>query len=140
MSDITPTLDGEWLVGRVNRARWLEGDIVHVVLGNDAHRDGQVYDEEDGRDALSMVDRLVADHERFSTLTDIRRLRKTTAAVRRLPSHPKATRLALLVDGPVSRMLGNAYMGITKPRHATKLFTEESAALEWLMEAVMSND
>ncbi|MGB0589397.1 MAG: hypothetical protein ACPGU1_06945 [Myxococcota bacterium] len=129
------TANGEWLVGRVNRARWLQGDIVHVVLGSPEHHKGDVYDEADGRDALSVVDQLVTDHERVFCLTDIRGVRNTTARVLRLPSHPKTTRLALLIGGPVGRMLGNAYLGITKQRQDTKLFSDEHAAIAWLREA-----
>ena len=128
----------QWLVGRVNRVRWLNHEIVHVVLGTDAHRNGHIYDEDDGRDALALVNELVSDREGFLILTDITGVRNTTASVRRLPSHPKTQRLALLVDVPVSRMLGNAYMGITKPKHATKLFTDADKAIAWLSQSVDS--
>ena len=128
-------MENEWLVSDANRARWRTEGVLHVVLGNDDHHLGQVYDEADGRDALGMVDRLIGERDNVLNLTDIRRLRKTTAAVRRLPSHPKTARLAFLVGGPVSRMLGNAYLGITKLPHATRLFTDEASAVSWLLEA-----
>ena len=134
-----PVVEGEWLVGRVNRVRWLNHQIVHVVCGTDAHRSGHIYDEDDGREALALVHGLVSDRGGFLILTDITGVRNTTASVRRLPSHPKTQRLALLVDGPVSRMLGNAYMGITKPKHATRLFTDTERAIAWLTQATDSD-
>ena len=51
-----------------------------------------LYDEDDGRDALAVVNELVSDRDGFLILTDITGVRNTTASVRRLPSHPKTER------------------------------------------------
>lgn len=39
---------------------------------------------------------------------------------------------AMLVPTPVSKVLGNFFLGLNKPRHALRLFTSEAEALEWL--------
>lgn len=40
--------------------------------------------------------------------------------------------VALLVDSPVSRVIGNFFLGINKPPFPTKLFTSETQAIKWL--------
>ena len=39
---------------------------------------------------------------------------------------------AMLVPTPVSKVLGNFFLGLNKPRHALRLFTSEADAIEWL--------
>ena len=40
--------------------------------------------------------------------------------------------IAILIDSPVSRMIGNFFIGLDKPTAPTKLFTSENEAIEWL--------
>jgi hypothetical protein len=40
--------------------------------------------------------------------------------------------IALLIQSPVSRIIGNFYISLNKPAVPTRLFTDESAALLWL--------
>ena len=40
--------------------------------------------------------------------------------------------LALVTDSPVSRMLGNLFIGLQKPAYPVKLFTNETEARKWL--------
>lgn len=40
--------------------------------------------------------------------------------------------LGIVVNSPLSRVVGNFFMGLNKPRVDTKLFRTEEAALEWL--------
>jgi len=44
----------------------------------------------------------------------------------------KVVAFALLIDSPLSRIIGNFFMGLNKPRVPAKLFTNETNALEWL--------
>lgn len=39
---------------------------------------------------------------------------------------------ALIVKSPLTRALGNFFMGLNKPLVPTRLFSEETEALEWL--------
>lgn len=40
--------------------------------------------------------------------------------------------MALLIGSPVSRVIGNFFLGLSKPKFPTRLFTSESDAIEWL--------
>jgi len=42
------------------------------------------------------------------------------------------TKAAILVSSPVSKVMGNIYMGLNKPIVPTRLFTQESEAIAWL--------
>ena len=39
---------------------------------------------------------------------------------------------AIIVDSPVSRLIGSFFLGLNKPPFPTKLFTSEADAVEWL--------
>jgi hypothetical protein len=43
-----------------------------------------------------------------------------------------ASAVAIIVGTPVSRVLGNFYLGLSNPHLPSRLFTSESEALEWL--------
>ena len=45
------------------------------------------------------------------------------------------TALAILINSPVARALGNLWFGINKPIFPSKLFTSETEAIDWLKEA-----
>lgn len=40
--------------------------------------------------------------------------------------------LGILVNSPLSRVVGNFFMGLNKPRVDTKLFSSEEEAIQWL--------
>lgn len=42
------------------------------------------------------------------------------------------TSFAILIQSPLSRVVGNFFMGINKPSVPARLFTKESEALAWL--------
>lgn len=41
---------------------------------------------------------------------------------------------AIIIDSPLSKIIGNFFMGLNKPRVPARLFTRETEALEWLKE------
>jgi hypothetical protein len=43
-----------------------------------------------------------------------------------------ASAVAIIVGTPVSRVLGNFYLGLSNPHLPSRLFSSESEALEWL--------
>jgi len=87
--------------------------------------------------AIHAVMREVCDRPAV-VLADIRGLRRSGVVVERYAAGPEVAaitcRLALLVESPVSRMLGNLKMGLAKPTYPTRLFTDEDAAVAWLLE------
>jgi len=74
--------------------------------------------------------------ERATVLVDARRVRTMSRAAQRLTAeHPVSERtdaVAILVDGPVSRMLGNFFLSISRPRYPTRLFADPTEARAWL--------
>ena len=72
-------------------------------------------------------------------LADIRPARGAGIRTIRYAAGPEiaamTTRLAVLVDSPVSRMLGSVFLGMWKTPHPTRLFTDEVDAIAWLLES-----
>lgn len=44
--------------------------------------------------------------------------------------------MAILIQSPLSRIIGNFFMGLNKPRVPARLFTSEDEALQWLKKHV----
>lgn len=42
--------------------------------------------------------------------------------------------LAIIADSPLSKMMGNLFLSIYKPKYPTKLFTNKAIAKKWLFE------
>ena len=45
------------------------------------------------------------------------------------------SKAALIVSNPISRLIGNFFLGLNKPLKPTRLFTNKEAALSWLKES-----
>ncbi len=69
-------------------------------------------------------------------LVDIREMKSITREARIDGAKKEGTGFraasALLVGSPVSKAIGNLYLGLNKPEHPTKLFTSEAEAIGWL--------
>jgi hypothetical protein len=69
-------------------------------------------------------------------LMDIRGARALTREARAFYASQEAAELfsatALLVDSPLSRAIGNFFLGLNRPMMPTRLFTTEAEALAWL--------
>ncbi len=69
-------------------------------------------------------------------LVDLRAIRAQSAEARALFAGPAATSVcravALLIGSPLSRVLGNFYLGFNRPETPTRLFTSEDEARAWL--------
>ena len=44
--------------------------------------------------------------------------------------------IAMLIKSPVSRIIGNFFLGLNKPKVPTQLFTSEIKAVNWLQEYI----
>ncbi len=53
---------------------------------------------------------------------------------RGLPSRRLTRRLAMIAGTPVSRIVGNIFLGLNKPPFPTQLFTDEERAAAWLLD------
>ena len=113
---------------------WLRPDgILCVEVGRPDHLAGAPFTQDDALAAQEVLEPFVETVSSLLTLVDIRGIRRSTSQARRVHPNPKTARLALLVGSPVSRMLGNAYLGINKLPCPTKLFTDMERAAEWLL-------
>lgn len=50
--------------------------------------------------------------------------------------HEVVSAVALIVGNPLSRMMGNFFINVNRPKAPTRLFEDESSALAWLTEFV----
>jgi hypothetical protein len=73
---------------------------------------------------------------RLPALIDLRRVRSQSADARAYLAGPDANRVsiavALLIGTPISRVIGNFYLGVNRPTVPTRLFTELAEAERWL--------
>ena len=80
--------------------------------------------------------RQVSDGTLRPLLLDMRPIKSQTREVRNYYASPAAssayTGVAILVGSPISRMIGNMFIGIGKLPVPTKLFSAEQEALQWL--------
>lgn len=69
-------------------------------------------------------------------LVDLRRVRSQSAEARAYLAGEEATRVscavALVIQSPLSRVVGNFYLGFNRPAVPTRLFTSVSEARTWL--------
>lgn len=81
---------------------------------------------DDARENLAVILELVKGR-RAPVLVDLRFIRSQSAEARAVFAGHEATRvtqaLALIIDSPLSRMLGNFYLGFNKPQTPSRLFT-----------------
>lgn len=49
-------------------------------------------------------------------------------------NHAVASKVALMVESPATRIIGNVFLKVSKPRIPTKLFGNRDAARAWLRE------
>ena len=105
------------------------------------YKDGAVIRLEDARDEVETLGKLVDAHfdRQCWLFINIAAIRSIDRESRRLFAsdaiHHRygVQALALILGSPVSSMIGNIYQSINRPRHPTRLFTNEDRALEWLL-------
>ncbi len=69
-------------------------------------------------------------------LCDLKNVTRMTQECRRYfagPVHAEMfTKCALLITNPISRIIGNFFLGANKPLKPTRLFTKKEEAIKWL--------
>ena len=74
--------------------------------------------------------------KKFPILIDARGIKSMTREARNHFStngrDSKTNSFGIIVKSPISRVVGNFFMGINKPLVPTKLFENEEKAIEWL--------
>lgn len=73
----------------------------------------------------------------YPTLFDIRNIASTSKEARDYMANEGnelVTASALLVNSPVTKMIGNFFISVSKPKNPTRIFTEKEKSLEWLQQ------
>jgi hypothetical protein len=107
-------------VDTVVRARFLPGSEVSL---------------DDARENLETTARL-SQGKRLPVMVDLRGVRSQSAEARALLAGPAGTAVsvavAMIIASPLSRVLGNFYLGFNRPETPTRLFTSQDEAEAWL--------
>jgi hypothetical protein len=106
--------------------------IVHAVM-----RRGCDMRLEDAKENVAAIFEL-GGRSRSPVLVDMRGVRSQTREARAYFAGPEAEKatlaVALLIGSPVSRVLASFFMHLIPQRIPTAIFTDESAAMKWLLE------
>jgi hypothetical protein len=77
----------------------------------------------------------LAGPEKFALIVDTRKIKSITKEARDYFSlngrESRVVAFAILIDSPLSVIIGNFFMGLNKPRVPVKLFNSESKAIAW---------
>lgn len=94
---------------------------------------GAVHGLEEAKENLEAIP--TERHKRRPVLVDIRHVAAVNQEARDLYRNPEANdiiALALLIESPLSRVIGNIFVGLSKMHVPVRLFTSEAPAVEWL--------
>jgi hypothetical protein len=123
-------MEGEQLEIRGARL-WLGEDGIFRFI----HVPGSVLALEDAREIMAGYLQLY-EGKRRPALIDMRNLKSFDREARKYFAGEEARQTvraqAIVVGSPVSRVLGNFYLGLSPPQTPIRLFTSEDEALEWL--------
>jgi len=79
--------------------------------------------------------------KKFPLLVDSRNIKSMTREARAHFStngrETKISSMAIMVKSPLSRVIGNFFMGLNKPQVPARLFDNEAEAIEWLKERIL---
>ena len=107
---------------------WLgEDGIIHIVILPNAE-----LSQADAKANVVAVDQ-ISQGKKQPLLVDIRQAKAMDREVRReFASATNVTATALLIASPVSRVIGNFFIGLNEAAVPVRLFTSEAEAVEWL--------
>ena len=110
---------------------WLNEDgIIHEKVNA-----GSIIELNDAMEEIAAYSALCHDMKR-PLFVDIREAKSVSGEARsHLAGEDGAKAIsatALLIDSPLSRIMGNFFLGFNKPSYPVKLFSSERRALKWL--------
>jgi len=123
-------MENEVVVTRTGKF-WLgeDGIMRGIILPTDEHN---LADANENGEAVAKF----SEKKRCPLLIDMVRCKSVTGKARahyaRDEAGEEVSAIALLIGSPVSRIIGNFFLGINKPKYPVKLFTAETGAIEWL--------
>lgn len=111
------------------KIRLREDGIIHVVLSEEV---GTLTDAKINVEAVHKVKQ----GKKRPLLIDLAKAKSLSREERAYYSSDIAakvlTAVALLINSPLSRILGNFFKGLNKPAFPLQLFTSEDEAIDWL--------
>lgn len=111
---------------------WLEDD----GIARTKVKPGAEVGIKEARENSKAVNSLSLNGDKFPLLIDARGIKSMTREARNQFStrgrETKVTSFAIMIDSPLSRVIGNFFMGINKPAVPTRLFEDEEEAIKWL--------
>jgi len=130
-------MSGPEITTSVSSVRIVDNNLLHWIYANDA-----VVTITQAEEEVDRIGALVDEHALQSTrlLIDIRPLRSIDRAASKLFASDEVHEryriqaLGLLVESRISSAIGNFYMKVRRPKHPTRLFTNEDNARQWLAE------
>lgn len=110
---------------------WLEEDgILRFIVSTS----GVKMNRQDAEEALDAIVQ-VSKGTTYPVIVDIRKLLGMDIDSRRFFANTiTVTACVLLVESPVSRVIGNFFIGLNKASIPVKLFRDENKAIDWLAE------
>jgi hypothetical protein len=110
---------------------WLgEDGIVRII-----HVSGAEVTLEDARETMAAYLKL-NQGKRCPLFVDTKTMKSMSRETRKYYAGEEAAKVAsaaaIIVGTPVSRVLGNFYLGLSNPHLPSRLFSSEEEALEWL--------
>ncbi len=122
----------------------LDTKYVHLAINNGIFR--MTYKNIDLLDldtAKEIVDARVTfkEGQEYPSLFDIRNVKSTSKEARDFMANEGndlVTASALLINSSVTKMIGNFFITVSKPKNPTKLFTDESRAEDWLQQFLVT--
>jgi hypothetical protein len=118
------------IVTRVERL-WLDGDGIFRAVS----LPGAEYTREDAERGVASLWELGGRRCR-PVLVDMRRAKSMDRGARSYYAGPETARVqcaaALIIESPLTRVIGNFFLGLNKPLLPTRLFTSEPEAMAWL--------
>jgi hypothetical protein len=118
----------------------IETRIFHTSLEKDGYiftkvKSGSEITVQDAKENTAAVIKVSGDSN-FPILVDLREIKSISKEARDHFSmrgrKPHVTAIAMLVKSPVSRIIGNFFLGLNRPTVPTRLFTAEKDAITWM--------
>ena len=98
---------------------------------------------EDGKESTRISAEMVSNIPRplFCDLTNVVKMTQDCRRHFAGPEHARTfSKCALIVSSPISKIIGNFFLGLNKPLKPTRLFTNKEDALNWLKEDSSDQD
>jgi hypothetical protein len=123
-------MESDGIVTRVNKV-WIGEDGIARII----HVAGTEVTLEDAKETMAAYLRLNKG-KRLPLFVDTKAMKSMSRETRKYYAGEEAAKVAsaaaIIVGTPVSRVLGNFYIGLSNPHLPSRLFSSEDEALEWL--------